>query len=494
MGLGLVVALYAFWTYRSYLGFAAADDVNANDIAVGAIRFDAWFSPPNYDNESRLDSPKWHSRLPFYAKTLEDDTVEVRGDSQEIVDREIQYASESGLDYWAFDYYGIYGKKPRKENSAFSGLHYGLRHYLSSDYKNELNFALNVTGEWIFNGNDDKNLSKWNKQFVPTVIQLMREPGYQTVLDDRPLIFIYKMDKAAEKMGGEEQLRIGIANLRKAALRNGLEDPYIVGLLWGYTHPAERVTKYGVDAVSAYTAHRGNPYDDGKLHPYSELMKSNTEFWDRLSAETTDVVPILNVGWDYRPNLGVGDQSTVDTYEGSPIYKHAKPEEIKNHLINAIKWIRNHPDKTKAKAILIYSWSEYPEGGVLAPTLDEGNARLRAISPVLNKASKNNSYKPVEPLYVGIKKLDTSLQIYWSDELAESKNFKTFWVAVRKKSSNEQVAGGSTKAKGSYDIPHSKLSDGEYVVRVQALYEDDADRIMQAINIKVDGDKIWVVD
>lgn len=503
---GLLASLYAFWTYTTYLSSASSSNLETSDLVVGAIRFDAWFSPPNYGNESNISAPEWRHRLPFYAKIKGDGSVEVRGDSQEIVDQEIQHASANGLDYWAFNYYGIYALKPRDPNSAFGGLHYGLRYYLSSQYRNSLNFALNVTGEWIFNGNEAE---KWDQEFVPTVIKLMKEAGYQKVLGDRPLLFIYKMDQAAEKMGGEEQLRNGIERLRRAAQRNGLQDPYIVGLLWGYTHPVDRVMRYGVDAVSAYTAHRGNDYNNGKLWPYTSLARSNEQFWNRLAQEAPAVVPIVNVGWDYRPNLTGEKQSAIDTYVDSPVYEHAKPWEIRLHLVNAIKWLRANAEKTPAKAILIYSWAEYPEGGVLAPTLEEGDARLKAVALALNrnrsqkppeeiekpdegKDEVTQAYMPVAPLYVGIRNANSSLEVSWINEPATQAGFKSFWIAIREAQGNEQVAGGVVN-NNKYVVSHAVLQDGEYIVRVQALYDVEEKRIIQTIRIKVAGGKIWVV-
>lgn|GEM_PF-1399701 len=451
--------------------------VDSSGVVVGAIRFDAWFSPDNYGHENRLEPVEYHDRLPFYAKINTDGSVEVRGDSQTTVDQEIQYAADGGLDYWAFDYYGIYGKKPRRGDSAWGGLHYGLRYYLSSEYREQLNFALNVTGEWLFEGDDT---SKWDREFVPTVISLMKEDGYQTVLNKRPLIYIYKMDKASEKMGGDEELAKGIARLRKAAVRNGLKDPYIVGLLWGYTHPSESVMQYGVDAVSAYTAHRGNDYNDGRLWPYSDLALSNSRLWERLSNEDVEVVPIVNVGWDYRPNIANNNnEKAIESYENSPLYERAKPWEIRNHLMDAVSWVKTHSKNAKSKAILIYSWSEYPEGGMLAPSLNEGSVRLNAIALGLGRNQEVESM-----LKLKVVKKNENLAVSWDGSVANNPEFDLFWLAVNRKDNGDRVYAKNVKKSQSHTVP--MMSDGEYMLRLQAINKDKT-RIAEQVEIEITG-------
>src|SRR5262245_14981198 len=102
---------------------------------VGAIRWDAWVGDlPTFRGaglaeptavglqvERVLGPAHWHDRLPFYARELSADAVEVRGASQAVVDQEIAYAAAAGLDYWAFVWY-----PPR------SGLDTARRHYLAS--------------------------------------------------------------------------------------------------------------------------------------------------------------------------------------------------------------------------------------------------------------------------------------------------------------------------------------------------------------------------
>ena len=98
---GLTVALVSVGGCVSRAAKQPADE----RVTVGAIRWDAWFADAVNPYEKNLADKRWHGRLPFYAKIISDTEVEVRGDTQEAVDKEIAYAKKGGIDYWAFLYY-----------------------------------------------------------------------------------------------------------------------------------------------------------------------------------------------------------------------------------------------------------------------------------------------------------------------------------------------------------------------------------------------------
>ncbi|HEX73049.1 MAG TPA: hypothetical protein ENN65_07010, partial [Candidatus Hydrogenedentes bacterium] len=145
---------------------------------VGAIRWDAWHgdaSNVGLTVEKTLAPTHWHYRLPFFGKVAGENAVEARGHTQEIMDQEIEYAHAGGLDYWAFVIY--------PEDNALS---LGLKQYLSSEKKHLINFCLNLQGGWESGGGPDAWPAK-----VERYVNYFRESTYQTVLDGRPLVFLY---------------------------------------------------------------------------------------------------------------------------------------------------------------------------------------------------------------------------------------------------------------------------------------------------------------
>src|SRR5450759_2636971 len=70
---------------------------------VGAIRWDAWTGGDvTRQVERTLGPEKYNARLPWFAEVLSDGAVRIAGGRQEVMDREIGFAVEAGLDYWAF--------------------------------------------------------------------------------------------------------------------------------------------------------------------------------------------------------------------------------------------------------------------------------------------------------------------------------------------------------------------------------------------------------
>lgn len=341
--------------------FAAEGLTPAPRPVVGAIRWDAWFAGGRY--ERFLAPRQWHYRLPFYARVVSRDKVEVRSDTQEVMDREIAYAAGAGLDYWAFCYY-----HPKSFQTADS-YNYGLRLYLASRRRADLNFCLILlqhvgpTDEW--------------PGTVDRLVKLFKEPTYQKVLGGRPLLYVFGVDEIVARFGSREAAREALDRLRRRSVEAGLRSPYLVAQVFHAYRGAEHVDALGLDAVSAYSRPGGA---GNEQHPYDELARTNRDFWNACKATGKQVIPIVNTGWDNRPRRG--DPTIVQNPEG-PWYEEPTPAQLAEHLRAALAWNGANPAYAEANAVLIYAWNESDEGGWLVPTLSESTARLDAVREVL---------------------------------------------------------------------------------------------------------------
>jgi hypothetical protein len=163
------------------IAFLAQAAPETSRPVVGAIRWDGWHgdaSSVGLTVEKTLSPEHWHYRLPFFGRVTGENQVEARGNTQEIVDREIEYAHAAGLDYWAFVTY--------PEDDALS---YGLKYYLSSEKKELIHFCLNLQGGWESGG----GMEAWPDK-VKRYVNYFQEPTYQTVLNGRPLVFLYSVE------------------------------------------------------------------------------------------------------------------------------------------------------------------------------------------------------------------------------------------------------------------------------------------------------------
>ena len=336
---------------------------------VGAIRWDAWHGNkggPGLAVERSLGPKQWQWRLPFFAKVVSDNEVKIPGYTPEIIEQEIAYARQAGLDYWAFVLY-----EPESSMSE------ALNLYLASPRKKDIAFCV-LMGPSGLGGEKDR------KERIERLVKLMTEASYQKVMAGRPILYLgFITDAWIKAWGGESRARQIVDGLRSAVKKAGMANPYIVILDFKAEQGKRFADILGANAISAY-AIGGNE----KGAPYAALTTKAEEFWEKCKTAGAKVVPIATAGWDRRPRIehpvpwekyqkpGVG----IECYFQTPT-----PAELAAHVERAVRWVQKNPDVAESRAILIYAWNENDEGGWLVPTLSEGTARVEALSRVLRK-------------------------------------------------------------------------------------------------------------
>ena len=343
----------------------------ASRVIVGAIRWDAWYGRgfATAEVEKTLGPKKFHFRLPFFAKVTSPGTVSINGDSQTVIEQEIAYAAMAGLDYWAFvDYW----------NEANLGI--ALRRYQEANDKKGIRYCFIEEGGRL----DRVGTSGWSR-----LIKCFQDPNYQTVLDGRPLLFVYGLPKVLGKTQFEA--------LFQQAIAAGLKTPYCV--LMGWNPPADAVdmAALGFDAVSAYAAGAGYEWQQW---PYEQLTGHvRNAYWGVCRQQHIQTITFATAGWDPRPRVEHPTPWVHVTPRPDPTPPElqqplidavtATPAQLAQHLQDAMDWTRNNRDLNPANAIIIYGWNENDEGGWLIPTLNsDGQAdtsRLDAISRVLTR-------------------------------------------------------------------------------------------------------------
>ncbi|MGW3956018.1 hypothetical protein ACWEKM_35070 [Streptomyces sp. NPDC004752] len=268
---------------------------------------------------------------------------------QDVMDQEIHYAAAAGIDYWAFVYY------PQDP------LAQGRELYLSSDYKDDVNWCAILDGNFL--SAFDTNLAELASYFG--------ESNYQKVLGDRPLVYFLSAPDAGQ-----------VTEMRAKAVEVGASDPYIVVMAWTAQTAADLKTVVGADAVSRYATGAGNGAT------YAALAASETALWSSYGSAAGEVVPTVTTGWDERPRYDypVSWEPDYTTFKSSWA-QQATPAEIASHLSGAISWNNANKAKTPANTVLIYAWNEFDEGGWICPTLYEiqnsgSPLRLNAIATV----------------------------------------------------------------------------------------------------------------
>ncbi len=331
--------------------------------AVGAIRWDAWTGGSvTAEVERSLGPEKYHARLPWFAEVVGPDRVRIDGSPQAVMDQEIAFAESAWLDYWAFVLY--------PEDVALS---HSLKSYLKSAARSKVNFCV------ILHNSFGVPEAQWPKE-RDRAVALLKEPGYQTVLNGRPLVYAFQV-MFKDKFPDER-----MADFLRAAKAAGL-NPYCVYMGWNPASDFRDFSARGFEAVSAYA------YNSNAAAFAGLCQAVETEHWRNAAKAGVPYIPLVTTGWDYRPRIDnpVSWQKELASHGQKVFPAIATPQEIASHLDRAIRFVQENKKVCPANAIIIYAWNEHDEGGWLAPTWTPGgkpNAeRIEAIGRILKRDS-----------------------------------------------------------------------------------------------------------
>jgi len=342
---------------------------------VGALRWDAWYGTGGVVQavERSLGQPKYHFRLPWFARLLGGDKVSINGDSAGIMEREIAYAARAGLNYWAFLNYW--------QESPDLGI--GLKRYLAASDKKGVRYCLLEEGGRL----DRIGAKAWG-----SLVEHFRSSDYQTVLGGRPLLFVYIKPRVLTRADWDE--------LRRQTVAAGLMTPYLVLMGWNLEQDAKDRAELGFDALSAYA--RGGAYsmEQPSYAEQGRLLKER--LWDEWERRRIPCVTLASAGWDTRPRNErppewIKDLKVQPAPDPAPFEQQrplvdsvtGTPGQVAVHIFEAVQWTRAHRDINPSNAVIVYAWNEHDEGGWLQPTLGADGfpdeARIEALEKVLRR-------------------------------------------------------------------------------------------------------------
>lgn len=359
----------SFRTHAQELSPGADHRTGESRPVVGAIRWDAWYGEgsPVSEVEKTLGPRKYHHRLPFFAQVISPSEVSINGDAQSVIEQEIAFAADAGLDYWAFVDYWDHGN-----------LGIALRRYREAPDKQGIRYCLIEEGRRL----DHVGTPGW-----PRLVTHFQDPHYLHVLGGRPLLFIYGLPEAVSRADFE--------SLAQQTTAAGLEKPYIVLMGWNPQADAAAMEKFGFSAVSAYAAGAGYEWEQW---PYERLTEHvRTAYWEVCRQQRLETVTFATAGWDPRPRVEhptpwvrvTPRPDPTPPAQQQPLVDAvmATPDQLAGHLREALAWTQQNRDLNPANAVIVYGWNENDEGGWLIPTLQPGGgidrARVDALAKVL---------------------------------------------------------------------------------------------------------------
>jgi len=326
-----------------------------HDILFGAIRWDGWVGSKGTWQigpivERTLGPAKFHYRAPFFSVIKSEDSILIDGTTQEIMDKELIYAKDAGIDYWAYCWY-----------PDGCGLETARKLHQTSQYAESVNWCV-VLGAFHENVNNS---------FGIELVNDFARQNYQKVLDGRPLVYLYSSDLT----------RADLNKLREMSMANQIKSPYVVVMDWHAQTATDYCNEIGADAISSYATLGENN------KPFAEIIPDQSiKNWEAYSSKK-EMVPWVCTGWNPTPRME-SENPWSKYYSDATNCQDAKPQDLKDFLLSAIEWTNLNKMKARANTIIIYAWNEHDEGyGAICPTLGENNLpnteRLDAISSAI---------------------------------------------------------------------------------------------------------------
>ena len=343
----------------------AACCMAADDYLVGVYYFAGWWreTPNKYiiaDHDWRADYP---GRIPILGHYNE----------QKTMDREIIAASSSGVDFFQILWYPNGGP-----------LNQGLRTFMASPNASKMKFTIEYVNHPPFDLPTDE---AWEAACREWCIA-MKHPSYLRV-GGRPVFKVHGAHFFLQQTGDDpKKAEARLDAFRRIAKENGLPKPLISGGVGAAAETGPVAAPY--DFLTTYMVVPPLPQRD-EPYPYETLLKLAEDGWiSQAQKGEKPYVPYVPSGWDPRPwkdprpsfempNRGqwkdalTRAKSALDKYTSLGIPIKGGPA------------TGSRERRDRQKAILIYAWNEFGEGGIVAPTRGEGTMKLDVIREVFRR-------------------------------------------------------------------------------------------------------------
>ncbi|MBB6002422.1 glycoside hydrolase family 99-like domain-containing protein [Arcicella rosea] len=325
------------------LAFSILRETKNNDITLGAYYFDGWTGAyPNHITKKLVDSfslrePKWGWLT----------------SSQQIVNEQIDEASNAGLSFFSFCWYMNSSKKPSEEP-----LNNALKYFRNSPNKNKLKYCIMVANHQGYE--IDKN--DWNlvsKEWL----ELFSDKSYLKV-NEKPLLIFFSINSLITKFGSTENVKSALDSLRYAAVNSGLRGISFAVCINPSKTNIQKAESCGFDILTGYNYHSAGFRGNKMKIPIDSLIFAERKVWDSFnSLSKLNYIPVSTLNWDPRPWA-----NTYNNYAKEPYYVGFSPESVFRSVKNCVSWIKeNTRNATKEKIAILYAWNENGEGAWLTP-------------------------------------------------------------------------------------------------------------------------------
>lgn len=310
---------------------------------VGAYYFDGWAGTNSVKDAAWTTDAPTHLTEKLACQYSDRQPVwGWRDDEQEIMEKQIELASENGIDFFSFCWYW------KKDNGSIDTveinrhpLHTGIELFRKAKNKEKMRFSLLVANHQGARIKTEKNwmdaVDFWTRHYF-------NDPQYLKI-DGKPVITVFAS-------AGVNSFIPTIRQYVKS--HTPYQDLFIISN--NYNQPDSHY-----DMLSWYNIRETEP-GHAEEREYAFLMEKVERTWNAVGTGIC-VAPCVMVNWDRRP----WETTTEGLY-----YTGRTPDLFRKQLEEALHFacVRN----PRHRMVMIYAWNELGEGGYLVPTQGDREA------------------------------------------------------------------------------------------------------------------------
>jgi len=288
----------------------------------------------------------------------------------EVADWEIKWGLEHGIDFFVYCWYRVNQGKP-VEMFLSHAIHEGL---FQSRYGSQFKFAIMWENQRRGISGVASEEDLMTNLFPFWLETYFKHPSY-LVIDNKPLLFIYRPEYLVEDLGSVENVRRGLDQMREACRQAGFAGLTVLGEYRGTAPaPLALMAQEGLDYSFSYCwplPHKTPPEEAGKRHE---------DIWQKRK-EMNLIPDILTVsmGWDATP-------------WGNPAYQwRVPPAYFEEVCRRADAFMDTLPaESLGSQIVLLDNWNEFGEGHYIAPHREFGFGYLDAVRRVFCDAPEEH--------------------------------------------------------------------------------------------------------
>jgi hypothetical protein len=350
-------------------------------LLIGAHHCPLW-EADSYERWSQLKKhPERTPALGFYAQ-----------ENPEIADWETKWAIEHGIDFFIYCWYRIEQGGPVKQQFS-SHIHKAL---FNSQFQNMIKFTIMWENQWKGHAGI-ANEEDLMKNLFPFWMENYFKRSNYLVVDNKPVLFIYRPEYLIEDLGNIENVRLALDKMREACRKEGFDGLWILGEYRGTdSDHLELMKSLGLDYSFAYCWPVSN-----SPTPQEAIDAQMNKIYTTQRLNILPMVVTISQGWS-------GWQD-----EGS-IWK-IPPEEFETLLRQAKTFIGTLPkNQLNGRMLLLDNWNEWGEGHYIAPCTKYGFEYLDVIRKVFS-VGRSIEHKDLIPEDIKMGPYDNAYR-EWLDE------------------------------------------------------------------------------